>query len=224
MTKIEIGEDLGLGIADSIRYVYFTNGRPSLENQVIADKLQQAGYDWDIEWLEETVQHKGKPWKKCIGCTLWLKRWNLKEQIFQTVLDRNKQPVSVSFTEADADHAMIWEKGKQIPLSEKWNFRSWGRDMYYWRCIGRVKKYYAPRVLKGAVSREEALEMIPVEQMPPDMLPKELQPPMPEAQPEPAPKRPKLRDQLMGQTSVVDVPAQASEEPQQQNLEGVDGA
>jgi hypothetical protein len=105
--------------------------------------------------------------------------------------------VSVSFTNYDADTAQIWEKGKQIPLSQKWNFQSWGRDMYYWRSISRLKKYHAPNVLRGGVSREEALEMIPVESAPPDMLPKELQPQEPQFAPEP-PRPPRsLRDKLM---------------------------
>jgi hypothetical protein len=211
IAKVQIGRGWGLNASDAIRYVYFTNGRPSLENQIIADKLQQAGFDWDIEWLEEVQQHKGKPWKKCVGCTLWLKRWN--GQRYEPVVDRDQQPVSVSFSEADADHAMIWEKGKQIPLSEKWNFRSWGRDMYFWRCIGRLKKYHAPRILHGAVTREEALEMIPVESMPPSMLPKELQAPagpanMPDA---PAAEKRTAFDTVMGQKSFLDLPVE--EEP-----------
>jgi hypothetical protein len=228
MVKIQLGRAWGFNAADSMRYIYFTNGRPATENEIIATKLQQGGFNWDIEWLEETVPHKSKPWKRCIGCTLWIKKWNADARRYDPLLDRNQQPVSVSFTEGDADHAMIWEKGKQVPLSEKWNFKSWGRDMYFWRTIGRVKKYYAPHVMRGMLSREEALEMIPVENMPPEMLPKELQPPMPEPQPPEAAserKRPSLKSQLMGTGSVVDVPAQAVEEPQQQNpLEGVDGA
>jgi hypothetical protein len=197
MVKVQLGRAWGFNAADSIRYIYFTNGRPAVENEIVASKLQQAGYDWDVEWLEETVQHKGRPWQKCVGCRLWLKKWRAAESTFKPVLDRNGKPISVSFTEADADHAMIWEKGKQIPLSEKWNFKSWGRDMYYWRTIGRVKKYHAPHVLRGAVSREEALEMVPVDVMPPDMLPKELQEPQAFA-PEAKPAKPTLKDRLMG--------------------------
>ena len=138
--------------------------------QAAAGRLSVA----DAEWLEDEVQHKGKPWRKCIGCTLWLKRWN--GTLYTPLLDRNGKPVSVSFSEGDADHAMIWEKGKQIPLSQKWNFVSWARDMYYWRSIARVKKYHAPHVLRGAVSKEEALDIIPAGS-PPDMLPRELQAP-----------------------------------------------
>jgi hypothetical protein len=220
MVKIQLGRAWGFNAADSMRYIYFTNGRPATENEIIATKLQQAGFNWDIEWLEEEIQHKGKPVKKCIGCTLWVKKWSAAEQKYLPVLDRNGKPVSVAFTQYDADTAQIWEKGKQIPLSQKWNFQSWGRDMYYWRTIGRVKKYHAPHVLRGMISREEALEMIPVENLPPDMLPKELQPPQP---PEAEGKRVPLKDRMMPKSSPVDASAETSEEPQQQNLEGVEG-
>jgi hypothetical protein len=204
MVKIQLGRAWGFNAADSIRYIYFTNGKPAIENEIVAAKLQQAGYDWDVEFLEETVQHKGKPWKKCVGCTLWLKRMNAEKR-YEPMLDRAGQPISVSFTEGDADHAMIFEKGQKIPLSQKWNFQSWGRDMYYWRAIGRVKKYHAPHVLRGAIAREEALEVMPEDMAPPEA-PRELQPPEvlpPEAQAAPAPKRTKLAAALMEQKSLV---------------------
>lgn len=201
MVKIQLGRAWGFNAADSIRYIYFTNGKPAVENEIVASKLQQAGYDWDVEFLEETVQHKGKPWQKCVGCRLWLKRMNAQKR-YEPMLDRAGQPISVSFTEGDADHAMIHEKGQKIPLSQKWNFVSWARDMYYWRTIGRVKKYHAPHVLRGAMLREEALEVLPEDMAPPQFA-AELQPPAaPPAVDVTAPaepKRPKLRDRVMGQ-------------------------
>lgn len=175
MVKIQLGRAWGFNAADAMQHVFFTNGRPGTQNEIVAAKLKQAGYDWDIEWLENTEQHKGRPWKRCVGCTLWPKQWSAREQCYKPLLDRDGNEISVSFTEADADHAMIWEKGKQIPLSEKWNFKSWGRDMYYWRAISRFKKYHAPHVLRGAVLREEALEMIPADAAPPEQLPREMQ-------------------------------------------------
>jgi hypothetical protein len=193
MVKIQLGRAWGFNAADSMRYIYFTNGKPSVENEIVAAKLRQAGYDWDTDWLEEEINHKGKPAKKCVGCTLWLKRLN-QEQKYEPMLDRDGKPISVSFTQYDADTAQIWEKGKQIPLSQKWNFQSWGRDMYYWRSISRVKKYYAPHVLRGGVSREEALEMIPTSAMPPDQLP-------PELRDATAPKRITARDTIMNTPS-----------------------
>ncbi len=170
MVKIQLGRAWGFNAADSIRYIYFSNGRPAIENEIVAAKLQQAGFSWDVEWVEETATHKGKPWQKCVGCRLWLKQ--VVNGVLEPMKDRNGEPISVAFTEADSDHAMIWEKGKQIPLSEKWNFKAWARDMYYWRCIGRVKKYHAPHVLRGGVTREEAFEVLPAEMTErPEMVP-----------------------------------------------------
>lgn len=228
VVKMQLGTAWGFNPADSMRYLYFANGKPAVENEIVAAKLQQAGYQWDIEWLEDEQQHKGKPWRRCVGCTLWLKRWN--GTIYAPMLDRNGKQVSVSFTEGDADHAMIWEKGKQIPLSQKWNFVSWARDMYYWRAIARVKKYHAPHVLRGAVSKEEALDIIPAGS-PPDMLPLELQAPevaqggppaeiqMPDPAAAPAPPKTRLRDKVMGQAAskggLLDDDLPLEEEPAQ---------
>jgi hypothetical protein len=224
MVKIQLGRAWGFNAADSMRYIYFTNGRPSVENEIVAAKLQQAGYDWDTDWHEEDIQHKGRAAKKCIGCTLWLKKWNGGERRFMPVLDRNGEPVSVSFTQYDADTAQIWEKGKQIPLSSKWNFQSWGSDMYYWRTISRLKKYHAPNVLRGGVSREEALEMIPVENLPVELLPPELRQPEqpPQAEPAPAAPRKKLRDRLMQQPEEPEQPATEADTTEQGKLDGLE--
>jgi len=200
MAKIQIGRSWGFNPADSIRYIYFTNGKPAIENDIVAAKLQQAGYGWDVEWQFEEVTHKGKPWKRCTGCTLWLKKLDPATNVYKPVVDRTGNPVSEAFTEGDADHAMIWEKGKQIPLSEKWNFKSWPRDMYYWRAIGRVRKYHVPHVLRGGILREERLDVITAD-APPEMLPPDVQGQLPEAQaPESsAAPRPTLTERILAQ-------------------------
>jgi hypothetical protein len=180
MVKIQLGRAWGFNAADSVRYIYFVNGKPAVENEMVATKLQQAGYFWDVEWMVETVEHKGKPWQKCVGCRLWPKTYSEDDKQFHPLVDRKGQPVSVEFTEADADHAMVWDHNKTIPLSQKPNYQSWASDMYYWRAISRLKKYYAPHVLRGAMRREEALEIIPTEGVPPNMLPRELRPATPE--------------------------------------------
>jgi hypothetical protein len=217
MVKIQLGRSWGFNAADSMRYIYFANGRPSIENEIVAAKLQQGGYDWDVEWLEEEAQHKGKPWRRCVGCRLWIKKWNAQQQLYVAITDRNGEPVSVAFTEADADHAQIWEKGKQIPLSQKWNFQSWGRDMYYWRTISRVKKYHAPHVLRGGVSREEALEMMPLDTLRPPDLPVDLA--LPEgpadAADQPVAARSTLRDRILQHEGFSHAPTiETADQPQ----------
>jgi hypothetical protein len=159
MTKIRMGRAWGLNEADSMQFIYFTNGRPAVMNELIASKLQEAGWDWDVFWHQDAA-------KSCIGCTLFPKRKNAAgayEYLMEMdPSDRDKQrKVEVSFTKADADRAMIWERGKQVPLSSKWNFVSWAQDMYFWRCIGRLKRRYIPSVLRGAMTVDEAREMEP---------------------------------------------------------------
>lgn len=213
ITKLQIGWDWGLTRADAIRSIYMVGGRPSLENELVAFHLNRAGIFWEpVFQYEEVVDDKKRPWKKCISCTLWLKTWNREARQYVAMLDRDGNQISVSFGQADADHALIWEGGKQIPLSQKWNFQSWAKDMYYWKCIARVKKYHAPGVLRGVSIREEAvLETIPVDAMPPELLPPDLQPagdePLhPEVQP-----RQSLRDKVVTQESFLDQPGPGRE-------------
>jgi len=163
VAKFVFGRSIGLEPGDAARYVYFTNGRPSVENDVVASKLAEAGYAWDTDWQWEEITHKNKPWKKCTGVTLWLKKWSQEKRAYVPVLDRQGNPVSESFTEADADHATIWEKGKQITLSEKFNYKSFPRDMYFWRAISRIRKYHVPHVLRGSVVRAEVMDVTPQE-------------------------------------------------------------
>lgn len=147
MTKIQIGRSWGIGPADAMQFIYFTNGRPAIQQELYAASMRQKGFDWDIDW-----QMTGT---KCTGCTLWLKKDG------QPVLDRKGNPVSESFTKDDADGAMIWEKGQQIRLSDKWNFKSWPKDMYFWRALSRLRKFHATDVLRGARTQEELEDEAP---------------------------------------------------------------
>jgi len=156
MAKIQMGRSWGIGPADSMQFIYFQKGKPSIQNEIIASKMRQAGYDWDIDWRDDTK-------KRCVGATVWLKRWNPDAKKHVPVVDRNGNPVSQSFTLEDAQNAMIWDSGKQIPLSEKWNYKSWPQDMYFWRCIARLKRYHATDVLCGAKTAEEVEEMMPTD-------------------------------------------------------------
>lgn len=165
MTKIQLGRSWGVNPADAMQFIYFTNGRPAVMNELFAAKLKDAGYDWDTAFHYEKAGNK----KKCIGCTLLPKRWNPQtkkheQMMAKTVTDSGALqdvPLEVSFTKDDADTAMIWEKGKQIKLSEKWNFVSWAEDMYFWRALGRFRRRYAPNVLGGAIGKDEAEDYAP---------------------------------------------------------------
>ena len=208
MVKIQLGRAWGFNAADSMRNIYFVNGKPSLEQDIVASKLQQAGITWDPEFSYEDVTPKGgRVWRKCTGCTLWLKRWNVAEQKYQPMLGRDGKQVSVSFTLADAENAQTYEKGEKTTLANKATYQSFPGDMFYWRCISRVRKYYAPHVLRGGVLREEALEMIPTE-APPDQLPRELQP-APDDPPQPEDRRPLAERILDTEQQTLDMEARS---------------
>jgi len=208
MVKIQLGRAWGFNAADSMKNIYFVNGRPAMEQDIVAGKLQAAGIAWEPEFAYEEVAatKTGRAWRKCVGCTLYLKQWNKIEQRYEPMMTRSNQQVSVSFTLADAENARYWEKGQEKPLAEKFNYRSYPSDMYYWRCISRVRKYYAPGVLRGGFLREEAAEMMPAD-LPPDQLPRDLQPPA-----EPAPEPKLLRDKIIsgevGPQEQLDLPAE----------------
>lgn len=164
MAKIQLGRAWGINPADSMQFLYFTNGRPALMTELFGARLQDAGYDWDVGYEYD----KGK----CVGCTIFPKRLDKRTGKVEPMMRKVKSdsgswsdaPLEVSFTKVDADAAMIWEKGKQIKLSEKWNFQSWSEDMYFWRALARFRRRHVPNVLSGAISREEAEEIQPVGQ------------------------------------------------------------
>lgn len=152
MTKIQLGRSWNMETADAMKSVFFINGRPSVEAVYLGAQMKNAGLDWDIEWDEA-------PDGTCTGCHLHLKRWNAETKKHDAVMGMvngaPKQAV-VSFTKKNADNAWVYESGKKIRLSEKFNYQSWGEDMYYARCVGRVRTRYMPNVLSGVLTREEA--------------------------------------------------------------------
>lgn len=152
MTKIQLGRSWNMQPADSMEAIFFINGRPSVATRYLSAKIQDAGISWDIEWDEDSSG-------VCTGCHLHLKRWNPSVNRYEPIMGKvngKDQQAIVSFTKKDADNAVITEKGKQIKLSEKWNFQSWPADMYFARCISRVRTRYASNILSGVLTREEA--------------------------------------------------------------------
>lgn len=156
MAKIQMGKYWNINPADSMRFIRFDRGKPVLENEIIAAKLQEAGWSWDIEYSEN---EKGR----CNGCTLWPKKFNTSTKQYEHLKTRDGKDVSVKFDEQDASRAMIWETDssgskQQKRLIDKWNFLSWPEDMYFTKCIARLKRRYAPGVLSGARTADEVGE------------------------------------------------------------------
>lgn len=161
MAKIQMGKYWGINPADSMRFIRFDRGKPILENEIIAAKLQDAGWEWDLEFSEND---RGR----CSGCFMYPKRKDGKGG-FTPLVGRDGNQVCVQFTEKEASEAMIWEKDKQIRLIDKWNYKSWPEDMYYTKVIARFKRRYAPGVLAGARTADEIGEQYePPEQTQPE--------------------------------------------------------
>lgn len=149
MAKIQLGRHWGLLPPDAMRFVHFNNGKPSLEAEAIALKLMEAGWEWDLEFPEE----KGV----CIGCVLWPKRRDANGTV-HPLRDKSGNPVSISFGKAEAEKALYWENKQQKRLIDKWNYQSWAADMYFARCITRLKKRYASNILSGVITPDEAAD------------------------------------------------------------------
>jgi hypothetical protein len=152
MTKIQLGRSWNMAVSDAMKSLFFINGRPSVESSYLAAKMQDAGLSWDIAWDQDKDG-------TCTGCHLHLKRWNPDTKKYDPITGAVNGVTSqavVSFTKRNADNAMVFEGGKKIRLSEKFNYQSWGEDMYFARCVSRVRTRYAPNVLSGVMTREES--------------------------------------------------------------------
>ena len=114
--------------------------------------MQLAGYSWDIDWIG------GR--ENCQGCTIWLKYRG------KPVIDRNGNPVSESFTKADATAMLttVWDdktrQKRRCSILEKDNWKMSPRNMYFARAITNTQRFYAPGVLNPSLlSTEEAMDV-----------------------------------------------------------------
>lgn len=151
MAKILIGRDYGLSPADAIRWIYLVNGRPAVENRIVAARMQQAGWNWHTVHLGTDEMTK--------GCKLFIFK-DGKPYMQQRVDDKGNllydpqgQPlmeqVSVKFLQSDAERAKLLTK-------DPW--MKWPRDLYYWKCIALLHKFHCPGILHGAITAAEAMD------------------------------------------------------------------
>ena len=160
LAKIEIGRSWGLSAADSMRHILMVNGKPSLENEVIAAKLRAKGWDWDPYFLNGHGAN-------CKGVRLFIKKNGQpylrikRDDHGNRILDENKLPIMeqvvVEFLESDAKLIKAREGDKTVSLLEKkgpWT-EGWRGNMMYWRAIAQFRRFYANDVLNGAESPDE---------------------------------------------------------------------
>ncbi len=148
IAKIQIGRAWQMNAGDAMQFIYFDrNGKPQVQNEYIAARLKRAGWDWKIQWLQDG--------DRATGCVLW-PRFDGK-----VLTDHEDKPVSVSFTEKEAERAGL--------LTKDGAWKTYARDMYYWKAIARLKRQHATDVLTGASLEGEdygADALAPVEEMP----------------------------------------------------------
>lgn len=129
ITKIQIGRSWRMNAGDAMQFIFFDrNGKPGVMNEYIAARLKRAGWDWKIQWLQDG--------DRSTGCVLW-PTFDSKP-----LADKDGAPVSVSFTEKEAQDAGL--------LSKDGAWKTYAKDMYFWKCIARLKRQYATDVLTGA--------------------------------------------------------------------------
>lgn len=144
--KIEMGRSWGMTPGDAMQFVYFVNGRPAVMNEYYAGAMQRAGYWWDILW------HTAGQTKEVVGCTLFLKVKDPESPTgWRRVKDEEGKDKSASFTSEDA------KKAKLDTKDGPW--KAWAQDMYYWRAMARLRKFYIPNILGGALMAAEAADL-----------------------------------------------------------------
>lgn len=157
ITLIQIGRSWQMNPADAMQSLYIVNGRPAVMNEILASRMRDIGMDWKIGYHRD-------PKGRCIGCTLFPSRGGIPIREVEFV---DGKPVDVdakvTFTKEDADNIPFKEDGQWIKLSEKSTYKAYPEDMYYWRCIARLRRRYATNILSGVLAQSEADDIPPVE-------------------------------------------------------------
>lgn len=139
--KIEIGAEIGLKPAESLRAIYFDQNGAGIDIHTrVAMAIATGRHRFKIQHLNETgasiqwFQKREGQWHAC-------------------------EPTRV--TREQLRGTQVWEKGKQIPITEKWNYKSWWEDMVYGFCQRRNIRRYAPETQGSfaiAPAEEEVME------------------------------------------------------------------
>lgn len=157
MAKIRLGRGWNLNETESMQFVVFINGVPTIQNEIIASRLMDAGYFWDLIWEEKPDPSGGGV--ITTGCTFLPKFRKSPSSEYEPMLDGAGKPVKLHFGHYEASRTNIYEGGKTIKLSDKWNYVAYPRSMYFWRNIAMFRRQYATNILSGARMPLEAEEV-----------------------------------------------------------------
>lgn len=168
-TKIELGRNWGMTASDAMRFVYLVKGRPAVMEEYFASRMTEAGWEWDplfvggmgvgCRGVHLMMKFKGEKFMvQALDPTTGLPM--IKPVTHEPVLEQ----LRVSFLEADAAGITIWENDRRVTLLEKKGPWADGhRDMmFYWRALSKFRRLRAPNILKGALTKDEAMDLEPV--------------------------------------------------------------
>lgn len=128
--QIQAGQELGIGPYASMRgMVCYNNQPPEPNSALIAALIKRSGrYTYRIKRLDYE------------GCTI---EW------FEKEYQQWRSLGTSSFTKKDAEATLIWEDKQKKPLAQKWNYQSWGEDMYFARAITKGARRFCPEITFG---------------------------------------------------------------------------
>lgn len=149
MVKIMLGEAAGMTEVEAMQSIYLVKGRPSIASEVRAARMKRAGY----YWVFRTRTDKGCSLIPCHRNNAPVSLPN--GSVIHPFVNERGEMANVEFVEADAKRAGL------VPAKEDSNWSKYPTDMYSWRALSRMQRFYAPEVLNGAnlLDRDEAIEL-----------------------------------------------------------------
>lgn len=126
-----MGIELGLHPIQAVQSIAVINGRPSIWGDAGRALVEASGF---LEWIKE--EDDGN------AATCTMKR-------------KGRDPVTRTFSQADAERIKVWEKDRLIALADRPIWRSYGKRMRQWRAFWWCARDVFADVLKGVQGREE---------------------------------------------------------------------
>ncbi|MEW6731071.1 MAG: recombinase RecT [Acidobacteriota bacterium] len=125
------GRELGIGAMAALQNINIIKGKPTISPQLMLALINRSK---QLENME--ISDDGNK------CTVLMKRYG-------------RSPFTVSFSMEDAAKIKTFEKGAQISLCEKYNWRQMPSVMRRWRAIAAAARIVFPDVILGLYTPEE---------------------------------------------------------------------
>ena len=134
------GRELGVPMMESFALINVIAGKPTTSPQLMLGLIKRGKIPNVVELKDMTVEDDGEK------CTV-------------TMIRQGMSPHSESFSMADARQMMTFEgygdNRKQIPLSEKYNWKQMPKIMRKWRAVAACARVVFPDLIGGLYTNEE---------------------------------------------------------------------